>query len=187
MANADLQKIFLALRDHCIWVHDCFYTYESLYESNNKETDAALHVAASRFFRDLNFILIEYVMLQICKITDPAQTGRYKNLTINHLNEELRGAGVMIPEIEQLSTDIMQYRNSIIDARNRLISHLDRDTVLKELGIGAHPREKVDEFFKNLQAYTNAAGIAVGVGPLDYGGGGPGDVLDLIKILRRAQ
>ena len=44
----------------------------------------------------------------------------------------------------------------------------------------------MDEFFENLQSYFDVAGVAVGVGPLDFRSSpGPGDVLDLIHTLKR--
>jgi hypothetical protein len=184
--DADRRKLFVAFRCQCVWAHDCFYTYTSLYESG-AEPRAVLHAAASRFFRDLNLILIEYVMLQICKITDPPESAGHKNLTLNHLNVELRTARLMTDEIEQFSNGLMTYRRSIVAARNKLISHLDRDTVLNALDIGAHTKRDVEAFFANLYGYTEAVGNAVGEGPLDYRGGGPGDVLDLIAVLRRAE
>jgi len=186
MINQEIRDLFVAFRDRCIWTHDCFYTYKALYESS-PEVGIALHAAASRFFHDLNSILIEYVILQICKITDPAVTSGHKNLTFEHLNDELRLAELMTVEIESHSNELRAYRELIVEARNRLISHNDRDTILSELTVSSHTKQSVEAFFEHLYAYTDAVGIASGEGPLDYRGGGSGDVFDLIKILLRAQ
>lgn len=44
----------------------------------------------------------------------------------------------------------------------------------------------MSKFFENLQRYFDVAGNAVGVGPLDFRcSPGPGDVLDLIRTLKR--
>ena len=180
--QTDLHESFIPFRDQCIWIHDCIYTFNAL-----SEADAGILATAPRFFSDLNSILIEYILLQICKITDPPETCGHANLTINHLNAELLKADLMTAEIEEFSNGLMRYRKLITDARNKVISHLDRDTLLAGLILGAHAEEEEQAFLGNLHGYTDAVGIAVGVGPLDYRGGGPGDVWDLIEALRRAE
>jgi hypothetical protein len=182
---SEIRKLFVAFREQCIWLQDCYNAYAALYDTGD-DTKQLLHAAASLFFRDLNLILIEYVLLQVCKITDPPVTLGHPNLTIDHVNDELRKANLMTPEIEQYAAGMKSYCRQIKDARNKLISHLDRDTILNQLELGAHAQQDVETFFNNLHGYTDAVGVAVGEGPLDYRvNAGPGDVLDLLKVLRQ--
>ena len=186
MTTSELEKIFVAFREQCIWLRRCYDMYCALYESNDR-TKKILTASALWFFHELNIILTEYFPLQVCKITDPAETaaGR-KNLTVDGLNIELRERGLMTEEISEYSASLSRYRELVKEPRNKIIGHLDLETVLNDVPIGGHKKEDVIEFFENLQGYCNAVGIAVGVGPSDFRTtSGPGDALDLIKVLKR--
>ena len=185
MKEIDLQELFLAFRKQCIWLQCCYNTYSDLYESED-ETKDVLQASASKFFGDLNIILIEYTLLQVCKITDPDESQGRKNLTVEHVNTALREANRMTDEITHFSCGLSRYRKLVKDGRNRLISHLDKESVLKGLPIGDHAEEEVTAFFENLYGYVDAVGNAVNAGPLDIRTtAGAGDVLDLIITLKR--
>jgi AbiU2 len=179
MSSQNMNREFLTFRDQCVWLQT------ALYESG-ADMQGLLTRSASRFFHDLNTILIEYVLLQISKITDPPESQGRENLTISNINRHLQAAGLLTQEITDASTAIMRYRDLIKESRNRVISHQDEETILINLPVGAHSESDVANFFKNLYAYVDAVGNAVGVGPLDFKTtAGSGDVLDLLRLLRR--
>ena len=183
MKQTELQEFFSCFREQCIWLRCCYNTYLALYESGDCIKEV-LQASAPVFFHELNKILIEYVLLQICKITDPAERGGHKNLTFEGVNTALEENGLMSKEIADFSSGLSRYRDLVKDSRNKLISHLDRESVLKGLPIGEHPEEEVTAFFESLQGYVDAVGNAVGVGPLDFQTtAGAGDVVDLIRTL----
>lgn len=185
MANLEQQDEFVAFRESCIWLQNCFNTFQHLYNSG-VETEATLHRTASLFFGDLNSILQEYFFLQARRITDPAQSYGRANLSLNHVNAGLTKAGLMTREISSLSDSILSYRALISDISNRVVAHSDKATALCPGLVGAHAESELDSFMSNIRAYTGAVGIALGVGPLDYRTqAGPGDVLDLIRALKR--
>ncbi len=183
--NNNIAKIFFAFREQCIWLRCCYNTYATLYESG-PQTKEVLSKTANIFFHDLNIILIEYCWLQMCKVTDPAKTIGNDNLTIKHINGLLDNMGIMTDEIRQHSGKIHEYRNIIEQARHKVISHLDKDTILAGKDIGEHSPEAVNDFFVNLQRYVDAVGILLGIGPLDFSVTvGKGDVIDLISKLKK--
>lgn len=185
MSADELQRSFIAFRKECIWLRCCYNTYAALYESDS-EVREVLSAAASLFFSDLNRILIEYCWLQICKITDPAKSSGRDNLTVENINASLRESGLMTDEICHHSQCLRHYRKLINKGRNRLVSHLDKDSVMKGVDIGEHDETDVIRFFECLQGYVDVVGNAVGVGPLDFRStAGRGDVLDLITKLRK--
>ena len=185
MSTSELEKLFVKFQKQCVWLRICYNTYHALYESGAR-TEKILRDSAPWFFHDLNTILIEYVHIQICKITDPAEIGRRKNLTIESLNAKLLECNLMTKEISDLSDNLLYYRSLIINARNKLHSHLDLETVLNDESIAGHSKEKKDKFFSDLQDYNDAVGNAIGVGPLDFSASPcQGDVFDLIKVLKR--
>jgi hypothetical protein len=116
---------------------------------------------APHFFHDLNFILIEYCFLQICKLTDPARSFGRENLTVKHINELLEKEMKLTREISQASDGIASYRDLIVDSRNKIISHADKDSILKDGTLGEHQREDVIQFFKCLYSYVDEVGNAV--------------------------
>jgi hypothetical protein len=184
MKPTEIQTEFLCFREQCIWLKCCYNTYSALYESDERTTKV-LEASASLFFQDLNKIIIDYILLQISKITDPAESMGHKNLTFESVNASLKKENLMTKEIENLSNGLSRYRELVIDSRNKLISHLDSKTVINNLIIGEHSENEVNDFFKCLQSYSDAVGNSVQVGPLDFQAtAGRGDVLDLIKLMR---
>lgn len=181
-----LPKSFEAFRAECMWLRQCYNTHAALFESS-EATKQLLHNCSAIFFSDLNRMLIEYIFLQSSKITDPAKTGKRTNLTVSYINNELEKLGYLSPKIRFHADGIMRYREFVIGARNRLISHLDTETAMQDEPVGAHTTDDVTEFFEHLQEYCDAVGRAVGVGPLDFRySPGQGDVQDLISLLKHA-
>jgi hypothetical protein len=186
MSTIDLKEVFLAFREQCIWTRTCFNMYFELYESEPEVQDL-MRNSAPVFFHDLNEILIDYCLIQISKHLDPKQTCGKTNLTIDYIDSEVEASRAMTQEIKQLSTALSGYKILIKDARNKILSHTDRDAVLSNQQFAAHTKEDVLGFFENLQQYCDAVGEAVGVGPLDFRATpAPGDVLDLLQCLKRA-
>ena len=101
MSTSELEKLFVKFQEQCVWLRICYNTYHALYESGAR-TKKTLGDSAPWFFHDLNTILIEYVHIQICKITDPAEIGRRKNLTVESLNAKLLECNLMTKEISDL-------------------------------------------------------------------------------------
>jgi len=179
-----LKEEFLQFREQCIWLRCCYNTYCELYESDDQVKELMEKVAV-HFFMDLNKILIDYVQLQMCKVTDPAQSFGKDNLTVKYFICKLEEFDLLTEEIDKLSNSIAEYRDILNGGRNKIISHLDKETVMNDLVLGEHDVEKVYQFFDDLQQYTDAVGKVLGVDPTDYTTcAGRGDVLDLIQYLQ---
>lgn len=184
MNTNSLQETFLAFREQCIWLQTCFDTYTALYESG-EDTENLMMATAPHFFHDLNLLLIEYCLLQICRLTDPARSFGRDNLTVHHINEMLENEKMLTDEIAKSSDGIASYRDIIVDSRNKIISHADKSALLNGGTLGEHQQEDVIQFFKCLYRYVDEVGNAVGVGPLDFRSTyGSGDVFDLIRYLK---
>lgn len=183
-----LREQFVQFRNECEWIRSCYNTYRSLWESTDRPLNL-MAVSAPGFFNDLNRVLIEYLGLRICMITDPAVSkvrGVEKaNLTCHFLNDELSSNDAMTDEIQRLTQDLVRLRAFLLPARNQRLAHLDMETTIDGQTLGDHPQEETDLFFRAMQDYCDAVGRAVGEGPLDFRGAGrgPGDVLDLIRLI----
>ena len=113
-----IDDAFLAFRDQCIWLQTCFNTYRALFEGG-KETEDLMAKVAPRFFMDLNEILIEHCLLQVCRLTDPAKTFGRENLTAKNIDSLLDDAGLKTPRISAASDGIAHYRSLIKDSRKQ--------------------------------------------------------------------
>jgi AbiU2 len=187
MASAELKATFLRLRDHCVWIQTCFNTNRELFGSGDARHDL-MRKSAAQFFLELNRILIENYILQVCKLTDPASTKvkgvQRDNLTVAHVNELLTTEGLMTREIALATEGLMRYRGIVEVARNRQIGHADKETAMAYIEYGAHTKHEAQAFFEYLYDYVNRVGNAVGEGPLDISTtSGPGDVADLFRAL----
>ena len=194
-ASSELRATFLRLREHCIWIQTCFNTFIDLFESGDMR-HKLMDRTAPLFFHELNRILYENYILQVCKLSDPphsmvpvkinGRTEREKryNLTVAHVNELLLAEGLLTSAIEAATAGIVQYRSLIEAARNRTIGHADKETAMTYIVLGTHSRPEALAFLEQLHAYVDAVGIAVGEGPLDFSvTSAPGDVADLFKAL----
>jgi len=185
MINEKFINVFNRFRQECIWARQCFNTYRTLFESDQKTLDL-LHKKAPSFFHDINEILVDHLILQMCKLTDPPKTGKNENLTAQFINKELQTLSLSSPEIEDLCKSLLRHRATIIDFRNQYVSHLDKDASIEYRAFNLGEPEDAPNFFEALQKFCDAVGNVLGVGPLDFRASpGTGDAIDLIRILRR--
>jgi len=83
--------------------------------------------------------LVEHLILQICKITDEEESFGRKNLTVKFLvnNSDFSTAPGESDKLKRLTGSMDVFREKIRPARNRLIGHLDRLSVLDGNALGA--------------------------------------------------
>jgi hypothetical protein len=106
-------------------------------------------------------------------------------LTVEYINALLKKFGLMTDEIDGHSRELLRYSKLIKYGRNRLVTHLDVESIISREPIGEHSEEDLAVFLESLQYYIDAVGSAVGVGPIDFSvTAGPGDVEDLIERLK---
>ena len=184
-----LRSDFRVLREQAIELRNIFNTFEYLFDSD-ADVGEVLTKSAAFFFHDLNKIMHEYLILFICRLTDPPKTGGKPNLTIPRMTDLLcKKEDIdpdVIPTIKALDKHIEDYRNLLKDARDKIVSHNDLHTYVSGSALGGHPKEKMIEFFDNIQEYFDLAGNAVGEGPADFScSPESGDVEDLIQTLKR--
>lgn len=183
---ARTKDAFNAFRIESVWLRTVFDMSAALY-SSGAETDALLRRTAPRFFHDLNSVLVEYWVLIVCRITDPPKTNGRENLTVRNLVECLEDLGLLTESIRKEADGIQAYRDILNNARNRVVSHADKETFLRPELLGEHSEQDLDAFLGHLQSFNDLVGEALGEGPLDFGGtSGPGDAYDLVRALRNA-
>lgn len=117
--------------DHCVILRAFWIHYQTMFDGSDLKREL-LDNTAPKFFRDLNLMLIQHLILQICKLTDPESTMGKRNLTVQFLIKSAdfsaspRGLG----KLTKIAARMDAFRKRILPARNRFISHLDLDAAL---------------------------------------------------------
>ncbi len=155
----NIREFLKRFREECGNLFVFTQTFDALFDES-KETKELLENSASWFFHDLNKIFVEYFILQVCRLTDPAES-RVKNVhvpnfTYNRLNQMLKKIDLLSPEITEISKKLERYRDKLIDARNKLIAHLDEDSFLNSRVFGKHLKTDLEDFLRNLNDYCDA-------------------------------
>ena len=180
------RAVIEAFREECVWARSIRTHFADLFETN-EDRRGLLSEVANIFFHDLNFILIEYILLQQCKLTDPASSGKDKsNLTSNYILE-LDWSDETKQILSVTNAELMAFREKVINARRKLIAHLDLRTRLQPFGLGEFSKAEEDKFWIALQAFVNAAHAEAIGGPYDINATMvEGDVASLVHALKEA-
>ncbi|PLR26842.1 hypothetical protein SGCZBJ_08760 [Caulobacter zeae] len=150
-----LKDEILAVANFSVHLRSLWRHYQILFEDGELRRNL-LHRVAPTFFDDLNQILIEQLILQICRLTDPAVTMKRTNLSLDYvLGEADFGLPVQRARAQTLRDSIEAFRTKIIPARNRLIGHLDRDAVMAGVPLGGANEADWIQFWEDLDQFLN--------------------------------
>jgi hypothetical protein len=129
----DLGGIFYRLKNECTWLHRKWGNYQILYGTNPKRIDL-LNSAAPAFFKMIQDVMWEDVLLHICRLIDPPRTVGKENLTLQCL------PNMVVAETQSEVAELLALAKCkcdfAIDWRNRHIAHRDLGLVLEK---GARP------------------------------------------------
>jgi AbiU2 len=145
-----------AFCDTCVSLRSTWEHYRILFEGSDLKREL-LQAVAHTFFSDLHALLVRHLVLEICKITDPARTMGRENLTIKFLiqHSDFSSTPATLDKLERLSGSIHAFRDKIVPARNRLIAHLDRKSVQLGQPLGGAPQDDWLQFWIDLQDFLN--------------------------------
>ena len=98
-----------------------------------------------------------YLILQVCKITDPAKSGKYDNLTTNFLLQhyDFTAESQKLAILQDLNGKMQAFRCKLLPARNKIISHSDRAAILDGRPLGGVPDNEWVQFWLNLQEFIS--------------------------------
>lgn len=162
----DRSAIVHAFCEECVWVRSLRTHFGELFESSDQRSALLLEVADT-FFHDLNLLMIEYILLQQCKLTDPAFMGKDKdNLSTNYILE-LNWSDETRRVLVEANSRLMEYRRKIVDARRKLIAHLDLRSRLNSVAVGEVTQSEEISFWEHLQTFADAAHREAIGGPIE--------------------
>ncbi len=138
--------------DYCVILRVFWTHYQTIFEGSDLQHEL-FQDTAHKFFSDLNQLLIEHLILQICKLTDPEMTTGRRNLTIPFLvnNADFAETPRDMANLKKISARIGNFRKRIVPARNKLISHLDLDAALGRKSLGSASAAAWRKFWLDLQ------------------------------------
>jgi hypothetical protein len=142
--------------NQCVDMRAIYVHARTLFETSDNDQKSLMFDTAPIFFRDLNIMFIEHIILQVCKITDPAKdNSKNENFTLEYFLTSLDFSSdtQTKDKLTNLYQGILEFRDKIKIARNKLISHSDRVAVLSGNSLGAAPTKDWDEFWLKLQDF----------------------------------
>jgi hypothetical protein len=138
-----------------VWMD--YSLYLSLFETDRRTLDLYTSVAPL-CFKDLNDILISYLIIQFSKITDPANTGKKSNLTTNYILEKLIWPDDVHQKLREVNERLMSFRQCIEPARSRRVVHVDISAQIEQLeNLGEFLKGTDKKFLQDLQTFVNIA------------------------------
>jgi hypothetical protein len=145
-----------AFRDSCVLLRSQWQHFQILFEGSDLKHELLLTTAPT-FFGDLHRLFVEHFVQHICRLTDNAQTMGRKNLTVKFLIEHSDFSTVpdTLQKLKRISADINDFRELILPARNRFISHLDLEAVRLGDPLGAASKDKWRQFWIDLQDFLD--------------------------------
>lgn len=143
--------------DFCVSLRSTFRHFQILFEEGGDLRRELLNSIAPMFFDDLNHLLIDHLILQICKVTDREESQRRKNLTILFFinNSDFLSAPIELAKLKQLGESMVAFRKKLLPARHKLVGHLDRDSVLEGNALGEAEKSEWEKFWLDLQDFTH--------------------------------
>lgn len=168
--------------DQIFWLRKVRHIYQELFEK--EDSSNLMERTASSFFTDLNTILQNYLLLEFAKVVDPPKTGKNENLTVDNLVESIDWPSGIRDKLRPLNEKTKAFRNHVLEARNKLLAHIDKEAFLAEKTLGAFPEGEDEVFLKALEEISDIAheacfGRIIGHRLLAE----PGDVINLKKTL----
>jgi transcriptional regulator with XRE-family HTH domain len=138
----------------CVSLRSIWRHHQILFEGTDLKRDLLQRIAPT-FFGDINGLLIEHIILKICQITDPEESVGRKNLTIKFLmkNSDFSAVPGEYSKLKRLGDSMHAFRTKIVPARNRLIGHLDRESVLLGQPLGDAEPIVWNQFWLDLQDF----------------------------------
>jgi AbiU2 len=133
-----------------------FDLYRSLFEQDAQGTELCVKYAPL-FFADFSRIITRALVLQICRLTDPAGSGDRTNLTTNYILKKLRWPENVRADLARLNDLLMDFREKLDEARNKRIAHNDLPSQLSRLAMGTFEPGADVKFFTDLQDFFDLA------------------------------
>jgi putative transcriptional regulator len=141
--------------DQVFWLRIVRRMYKELFEM--EDSLPLMKKTAWSFFEELNTILQNYLLLEMAKVTDPPKSGTKENLTVANLVLSIDWPPGVREKLGSLNEVTKGFRDHILEARNKLLAHLDKEAFLSRKPLGQFPEGEDEVFLKTLEEICNVA------------------------------
>ncbi|MGE5111389.1 MAG: hypothetical protein ACM3JB_11065 [Acidobacteriaceae bacterium] len=152
----ELGNLFFRFWNECVTLHWKWEEYVALF-GKNAETVALLNKSAGAFFRIVQDMLFEDVLIHISRLTDPPKSAGKSNLTLRRLPVLI--AGPLRKDLDRLLAECEAKCAFARDWRMRRIAHNDLELALGDphaVPLASASRRAVNEALKSIAALLNA-------------------------------
>jgi AbiU2 len=178
--SGDVAKKFCEL---CNWAYECWLTHKRLFDENDRTETT---IGKARYFSErLSTITQEYVLLQICKLHDPAIQGSSFNITIDYI-VRFGDWEADAERIQRIGFRLTTLFEKIKSARNKVLAHNDLKALMDSAALGDFPKGLDDEYFSALQELVNEVHGKWFDGPYPFNDLAGADVDEFLHTLERA-
>lgn len=151
-------EIYDELRSEITWLHGRWLTYRELF-AENSERIAFLNECAGTFFYIIQDVLLDEVQVCLSKLTDPANSGKHENLSLEQLQVQLQRHGdhALSAKCRAVLDKIHSQCNVFRVRRHKTLAHLDLPTALNQLAqpIPCVSRQMIEDALESTRAYMN--------------------------------
>jgi AbiU2 len=177
--------------DNCVFARSVYLHGSALFEQSTDRDKQRMSRTAGTLFGDLSQVIREYVILQVCKMTDPARDVRGNdNHTVAFLLEyyDFSSDFPLRERLTSLRAQLESFGAKLRPARNKLISHADRGARLAGNPLGGVAEGDWNQFWLDLQDFVCLIHLKVLGGPFYLNAvAGLTDAHGLLKALKHAE
>lgn len=170
---------------HCVFLQSVYTFATRIWEDSSEAERKVMEAVAPLFFADIGQVLGQFLVLAVCRITDPAcdRSGR-QNFTLEWLTNSFPHESEEFKWLESLRQRMNKLREKLLPARNKIVAHADLKTIRDGTLLGAASREEWDDFWCALQDFIRLLNEATTEEPFEINAAGVrGDAEMLIKAL----
>jgi hypothetical protein len=183
---ARLRDVYGALENELVWIHGRWIMYVQLFGTNELRIELLNDIAPS-FFSELQLLWMDYIVLEICRITEI----KPKNLVLRQFCKLLdkNQYPSLALKLDGILKDVRRTTEPLRDLRNRNIAHLNRSTVLgtHQSPLPGISRQNIEDALSAIREFMNAIELEFSGSELGFEGFiMQDDANTLIFNLRRA-
>ena len=157
-----VKEVYDLLKTEVTWLHGRWICYRQLFAQSEARINM-LDECASAFFFIIQDVLFDEVQICLCKLTDPANTGKIDNLSLEQLQLRLEvhgDSGLSVKNrilLDALQTQATPFRTW----RNKQLAHLDLQTSMQNRAnpLPGVSRKMIDDALSLIGEYLNAIEI----------------------------
>jgi len=173
---------------HCAYIRSVYILAMRIWRDPGDKERRIMDDVAPSFFADIGQVLAEYVVLAACRITDPADDGRYENLTLETFVDSFAGGSQTAKQLDDLRRQMNTLREKIEPARNKLVAHADRDAIRQGKPLGQASWKEWEDFWSALTKFVRLLNEKVLGSPYEIDiAGVHGDAEVFIKTFKQSQ